>query len=410
MHVLVVAPFDSGFGYITAAKKLEMRVSVIAGSHEGLAIPEAYKENIDYLATAPDSESATFVRIAQDIHKVNPIDAVVAGIEFYVEATAEIAHALGLPGLDPKRVKVVRNKALMRQCLADAHIRIPQFARVASAVDLEQVARDARFPVVIKPLQMAASIGVARADNAIGLLAAYEDIQTEKVDALGFTPDSEVLVEEMLVGTQYAVNGYVAIDGSITSCELFKVEFGSPPYFQEIGHTTYRPQDLPESKDLIDYTESVVRAVGINAGPFHAEVRLTEDGPVLIEIAARLPGDHMPYMAEATTGINLASCTLAALLGQKVPMPAEPMAVVAANQYIVAPELAGQPYRRLEGLEAIRSMAETEEVTVFIPPGTTLPMGKNALTRLAEIRYHADNIAAADEFRQRILKTVRVIP
>lgn len=408
MHVLVLAPFDAGMEYIPAAKERKLRVSVITSSHESFRIPESYANQIDHLVFADDNEMTTLLRLAQEIHGHDPIDAVVAGIEFYVPATARIAHALGVPGLDPERVEVVRNKALMRQCLADAHIRVPRFAGVTNAIDLEQAAKNIGFPAVVKPTEMAASIGVARVDNAVELLAAYEDIQRDG-GACGFLPDAEVLVEELLVGTEYAVNGYVTLDGAISVCGILELVLGKQPHFLELGHTCYRPEDLPTTEVLSEYIRSVVKAVGITVGAFHAEVILTKEGPVLVEIAARLPGDNQLDMSKITTGIDFAACSLAASAAMPIPKPSPPKARVAANQYIIAPELANKTYKTIEGWEELRNLPEIDALQVVLQPGSILSAPTDARARIAQVRYHADSVAASDAFRQRILKTVHAI-
>lgn len=408
MHVLIVTPFGSGLEYIVAAKARGIRVSAVTVGHPEFAIPDAYAKQIDRIEQAKEKDVEDFVRCAQNIHADNPIDGVVAGEECYVPMVAHIAKSLGLPGLDPDRAEVVRNKARMRECLQAAGIRIPRFAKATNAIDIEQVAKTVGFPLVVKPVNMAASIGVVRADDTVEVLAAYEDILHEERGLSGFLPASEVLVEELLVGTEYCVDGYVTQDGVITICELVRVELGPQPHFQEVGYTSYRPEDLEVTQELSDYITAVVRAVGITVGAFHSEVMLTDDGPVLIEIAHRLPGDHLPLLTEIATGVNFADCGLAATLGLPIADPKPPKARVAASQYIIASELAGESYRELKGWDEIKGQPEVDAATIEVAAGSIIPTEEDARARIAEIRYHADSVAAAEAFRQKIIATVHV--
>ena len=50
----------------------------------------------------------------------------------------------------------------------------------------------------------------------------------------------------------------------------------------------------PNYKDLIEYNIKVVKALGIKVGPAHSEIILSKDGPVLVEIGARLNGAGFP--------------------------------------------------------------------------------------------------------------------
>src|SRR6185437_15186346 len=126
------------------------------------------------------------------------------------------------------------------------------------ALDLEHISKNVGFPAVIKPLQMAGSIGVARVDNPVELLAAYEDIINDTEGGWGVELGTEALVEELLVGTEYCVDGYVTKDGAITVFEFVKIELGAQPHFQEIGYTAYNPEDLPESEVMTTYIKEVV--------------------------------------------------------------------------------------------------------------------------------------------------------
>ena len=221
-------------------------------------------------------------------------------------------------------------------------------------------------------------------------------------------PGSEVVIEQYLVGPQFCVDGFVMTDGTVHAFEFAKTELGPEPYFQNIGFTMCRPEDLPESGILSDYVMAVIKAVGITVGAFHSELRLTKDGPVLIEIANRLPSDHMPVMSEKATGISFAKCALAAVCELPLPKPGVPKARVAASQYVIAPGLMGQAYKRLDGLEAITSSPLVDEFFIDIPAGKIIPPYADARSRIVEIQYHADSIAEAQAFRERIIKEIRV--
>ncbi|MER5831173.1 ATP-grasp domain-containing protein [Streptomyces sp. NPDC002130] len=73
----------------------------------------------------------------------------------------------------------------------------------------------------------------------------------------------------------------------------------------ELGHLTPALVDDATLKNVEAYVGDVVRAVGITSGPFHCELRLTADGPVLIEIGARLPSDRTVELLRIVTGVSL---------------------------------------------------------------------------------------------------------
>ena len=48
-----------------------------------------------------------------------------------------------------------------------------------------------------------------------------------------------------------------------------------------------------------------LRALGLGWGPAHVELRLTQDGPRIVEVNPRLAGGMIPRMVEEALGIDL---------------------------------------------------------------------------------------------------------
>lgn len=409
MHALIIGPVHSGLLYVDAAHELGASVSIITTNKDDYTIDEKMLAKVDELILVTDFSLGTLVDAADKLHQETPITAVAAGVEFLVTQTAHIAKALDVPGLDPELVDAVRNKAIMREKLQEAGVRTVRFAKANTAIDLDRVSAQVGFPAVVKPLDMAGSIGVVRVDNEIELLAAYEDIVNDTKGWGDHIPGTEALLEELLVGTEYCVDGYVTQDGVIHTFEFVKVELGEQPHFQEIGYTSYRYEDLEYASELSTYIESVVKAVGITVGPFHSEVMLAADGPVLIEIASRLPGDHLPLLTERATGISFAKCALAALLGGEVPEPLPPTVRVAASQFVISPDNAGRRYEEIAGWDEIVNDPRVDSAVYEVIPGSIIPAYQDVRSRIAEIQFHGDNAEEVETFRQTIVETMRVV-
>jgi biotin carboxylase len=409
MHVLVIAPLHAGFLYVDAAIELEAMISVITTDNDEYVIPEDYRSRVNLIRIDSFDEAAIFAA-AQELHTRQPVDGVIAGVEFFVPETARVAELLGLPGLQPQKAAQVRNKALMREVLAENNLRTPRFAKVFMATDLENAAKTVGFPAVVKPVSMAGSFGVVRVDDATNLLAAYEDIANDTDGILGYKGSKEVLVEELLVGTEYCVDGYVTQDGAVTVFEFVKVELGPQPYFQEIGYTVYRPEDLDCAPALSEYITSVVKAMGITVGPFHSEVMQTADGPVLIEIAARLPGDRLPIMSEQATGISFAACALAATLNVPIPEPKKPLGRTSASQFILDTSRIGETFSGVTNWGEISNHPQVTYAEYDVQPGQTIPPFMDYRSRVAQICYIAESPEKAEAFRAHIQETVKVLP
>ena len=77
------------------------------------------------------------------------------------------------------------------------------------------------------------------------------------------------------------------------------------------------PEDVQR---LYETASTAIRALGLDRCVTHTEIRLSPSrGPVVIEVAARLGGDKIPYLVELTTGASPSLAAASALLGRPVP-------------------------------------------------------------------------------------------
>jgi len=413
MHALLIGPVHSGLLYIGAAQEMGIKLSVITTDEGWYKLSDDLRAKVTEVITVESYDVDLLIHEAQTLHSQRPVGGVVAGSEYVVGQTAHIAKALGVAGFDPDKVDAVRNKATMRRTLQEAGVRTVKYAKASSAIDIEESAKRVGFPAVVKPLNLAGSVGVALVRNETELLAAYEDIVTmniaEATKGQSKEQAVEVLMEEFLVGTEYCVDGWVEQDGTITVAEFVKVGLGPQPHFQEISYLSYRREDLACADELETYLKDVVRALGFTVGPFHSEVMQTNTGPVLIEIASRLPGDHLPELTETATGISFASCSLATHINYPVPRPKQPQARVAGSQFIIDHDAAGEVYTALAGWDDIVTRSEVDSAEYCVLPGTRIPPQHDFSSRIAEILFHADSVEAAEAFQKEIVEHVRII-
>ncbi|MGC4009065.1 MAG: ATP-grasp domain-containing protein [Pseudomonas sp.] len=102
--------------------------------------------------------------------------------------------------------------------------------------------------------------------------------------------NSSVLVQEFLDGDQYVVNA-VSINGKHRITEIWlERRLNIRGVGNIYDHETMIPYEGSIQAQLISYTEKVLTALGIEEGPSHTEIMLTERGPILIETGARMQG------------------------------------------------------------------------------------------------------------------------
>jgi biotin carboxylase len=144
---------------------------------------------------------------------------------------------------------------------------------------------------VVKPLRLSASQGVIRANDEAEFSAAVARVarllQSPEVRTTREEDLDRVLVESYIPGAEFALEGLLE-EGKLRVLALFdKPDPLEGPYFEESIYVT--PSRLPEQMQsrIFDCAAHAVRALGLSHGPIHAEFRVNDDGPWVLEIAPR---------------------------------------------------------------------------------------------------------------------------
>ena len=218
-------------------------------------------------------------------------DAILALGDRPTATAAYAARALGIAANSPESVQLCRNKFHQRETLRRANLPVPDFFDFSTGENLDAVVPRAKFPCVLKPLSLSASQGVIRANNdtefreavrRIRKLLESPEIQVQREPNL-----DRILVESYIPGREVAIEGLLTA-GNFRALAIFdKPDPLEGPYFEETIYVT--PSRLQESDQrmLIDCATRSVAALGLVTGPVHAEFRINEDGPWVIEIAPR---------------------------------------------------------------------------------------------------------------------------
>ncbi|WP_405508412.1 ATP-grasp domain-containing protein [Streptomyces purpurascens] len=389
----MVEPASSGGAtLIGVAAEMGLRVVVATADSGDRRLSDAVRAAADSVLTVETNDQAALEAAVLELHRAEPFEAVLPGSDIYVTATARVAAALELPGLPVATVDRVRDKSVMRAAVAEAGLRTPRFAQATTDAELRAAAERVGFPCVLKPVACSGSIHVSRADDLDQLTAAFQRLVTDPKPDMGKLHEHRVLVEEYVQGPEFSADGYVLESGEVTVVALSRTLLGPEPDFVELGHLTPALVDDATLKNVEAYVGDVVRAVGITSGPFHCELRLSADGPVLIEIGARLPGDRIVELLRLVTGVSLPRVAVATALGVGLEAAgafARPQAESAGIRFFSA---AGRSsYRELTGWPELEALPEVTETAVYFAPGETIPGVEDCRSRLGHALFTADS-------------------
>lgn len=256
---------------------------------------------IDALVYDPDGSTEHALKELQPLF-------VIPGQEPGVLLADQLSEALGLRTNGTTFSEARRNKYKMIEAVTAAGLRTAaQLITDDAEAAVAWAQANGYWPCVAKPLSSASTDGVFVCHDAQALRAAVPAILASSTVFNG--ANTEVLVQSFLRGTEYIVDT-VSVDGHMYVCGIWEYEKrllpnGKPIYNRDI---LLAPTD-PAAPALIDYTRAMLDALRIHNGPAHAEVILTADGPVLVEVGARINGNMHPAFHDTCLGANMADLT-----------------------------------------------------------------------------------------------------
>jgi biotin carboxylase len=263
-------------------------------------IPPLYRTSCDlddYLAKIVYTGDLRDTLRALD--KYRPV-AVVAGSENGVELADALSEALGVAtngtALSPAR----RDKYTMIETIRGAGLRAARQSRITSEHELRSWHEELGGRVVLKPPRSAASEGVHFCDSPDDSVSAYRKL-IGQTNIFAERNDS-VVAQEYIAGAEYIVNT-VSRAGRHHVCDIWRtlrVDVNGVPDLMAGFYVM--PRAGVDQERLVAYAEQVLDAVGIQYGPAHIEIKMTPDGPCLVEIGARVGGMENSYLAELAIG------------------------------------------------------------------------------------------------------------
>ncbi|MER7761431.1 pyridoxal-phosphate dependent enzyme [Streptomyces sp. NPDC097619] len=326
--------------------------------------------------------------------------------DFYVPAVARLTTWLGLPGNPPEAAAACRDKAALRAALAAAGVRQPRHAVVRDPSELPGALAVTGLPCVVKPADGSGSTHVLLCHDEARALAQTELILAEETNARGMAAARTVLVEEYLDGPEVSVETF-GTGGRVHRVGVTAKSVTGAPYFVEHRHVFPAPLPEAESRAAADTAVAALAAVGLGHGAAHTEVKLTADGPAVVEINPRPAGGMIPELVRLATGVDLLRAQLRAALGRTPGL--EPDRVGHAGIRFLLADSEG-PLAGVEGEAEAAAVPGIASVTVTAAPGTPVRPPRSAADRLGHViaRHTTAEgvIAALDEAHSRLRLTV----
>ncbi|MFE7754932.1 ATP-grasp domain-containing protein [Streptomyces sp. NPDC057429] len=267
------------------------------------------------VVTAPTNDVDTLLPQAERLHAALRFDGVITSCDYYLPTAARIAARLGLPGPGAEAMENACRKDATRRILDAAGLPGPRFAVCTDAVAAAEAAQDIGYPLVVKPVDLCAGMLVRRVDDRDALVAACEALAAFPVNARGQRRTAHILLEEFLQGPEVSVET-VSYAGTTHVVGVTDKSVGGAPAFVETGHmfpAALAPDDLAAAAAT---AVRAVTALGLDDVVAHTEIKLTAEGPRVVEVNPRPAGNRITELVRHVTGIDLAAACVDVALGR----------------------------------------------------------------------------------------------
>ncbi|PKB90568.1 hypothetical protein A8A01_06100, partial [Ewingella americana] len=248
--------------------------------------------------------------------------AVIPMNDFTERAASLLTEHYQLHGNDCQTIPHCRDKFVMKQILQEAGLPVPRFAAFRTLSELKNLIAEFGLPVVIKPRELAGSLGVLKISHEQEIEEVFARCVTDVISLNGesFAPEDLFQVEEYVPAWQ-EVSVEVINQGDYHRAMAVTDKYlGEEPNFVEVGHSM--PSLHSDNQALRDIAERACHALGIRYGVAHFEARITPAGEIkIIEVGARTGGDTIMDLVERTYGINPYELHVLSHLNKLKPLP-----------------------------------------------------------------------------------------
>ena len=349
---------------ILSARELGFKVCLVDADEKAVCISLA-----DEFKKIDLKDKEGILSYASDLQKSEAGLAAVftAGTDFSA-SVSYVCEKLGLAAHSYQAALNASIKNRMRDCFAAAGVPSPDYLHITkedlnNPELLNNVLEKLTYPFVIKPVDNMGARGCR-------MVRSKKEFLPAATCAVNNSRTGTAILEGYMKGEEYSIDALV-YDGKfiVTGFAVRHIKYD--PYFIEVGHTMPAVLEKSVHDQLISVFALGAKALGLTCGVAKADIKFTEKGPMIGEIAARLSGGYMsgwtfPYASD----LNLTKEALLIAAGQ---VPEEALSRAEKVDFVpseLCKQNAGgtvlQPYQLFE-VPCLRTAAERAWISI---PGT----------------------------------------
>lgn len=315
-------------------KKLGLKV-IVLNSEKNWAQPY-----VDHWIITDNYNHPEAIQSIKEFITQNPAIKFDGAITFWeddIPLLAKICSEFKLIGNDYTASINTRDKFKMQEVFENCGLPFIQQYLLKNSADLEQAMKKIGFPAIIKPVYGSDSQFVIKVTDPQETHEAYRYVLkncTPEYDPIYKYNKKLFVYQEYIEGHEFSMECYIQ-HGVPHIVGIHEKTAMDMPFFQETGD--YIPPRISEeqTQQLTITTEAALIVLGVVNSLAHIEIKLTENGPKVIEVASRMGGDYTYESILQVYNFDLikASCEIALGINVK-DKPKEPKYYVKGKFFI----------------------------------------------------------------------------
>jgi ATP-grasp domain len=289
-NAIFVAPYllETTARFVTEAAGLSgARLGLITHEPVEKLAPDLRAKLTDHLRIENALDPSALGNAVRHVAKrLGSVDRLIGTLEELQVPLAEVREAFGIPGMGVEAARNFRDKSRMKSVLEAHGIACAKHRLVSNDGEARAFAREAAFPLVVKPPAGAGARNTFRIDD--------ESRWNQWLAAAPPTPQNPALLEEFLTGEEHSFDSVVLrgelVFHSISRYLPTPLEVLETPWIQWCVILP-REIDGPAYDGIRLAAANALAALGMETGLSHMEWFRRPDGSAAIsEVAARPPG------------------------------------------------------------------------------------------------------------------------
>jgi len=321
------------------------------------------------------------LEVVIEYSKERKIDGVMTIANDVPFTVALVADSLNLPGISLQSARYASNKILMKEQFLKNNISTPKSYVVANKEDFLKLVSKKSFPLILKPSDGRGSRGVIYLDESVDLEWAWNYV-------FDISSNKELMLEEYIIGDQLSVEG-LFINNKFHSIAFADRNYDTlsltKPHIVENGGVIPSKYDDDTLEQISSLIENASKSLGITFGSIKADIVQSNNGPMIIELAARLSGNYLAsHHIPIAYGIDIVSAVIKLSLGIEL----DPSLVTPKHKNYLAARYFFPPsgiIKNIEGLEEIKSKSYVRFLDIFHGVGFNQPKIEGHVDRAGTI-------------------------